>query len=255
MERCRLHAICELIAAFVSVPVGGWSGVDPNSNTGALTSSDTAGKHAPRRSAIFSGRRVTSFSLYLGKRMHAPPAPASITREVSISRSHRPAVPSPVTVPIAPNLATSFLVRDRTSSLSHFTNERERRAVDTMGRILAEAAAQQNVLDAWNTTKSRLAWEPASRAEVQAFTVDLLAHLTAISSHLENRSWTPQPLRRVDIPKSSGGTRTLGTPSLVDRVTERALAAVIARMVDPQLQSSSYGFRPGLGVDDAVEDL
>lgn len=124
-----------------------------------------------------------------------------------------------------------------------------------MGRVLTEAAAQQNVLDAWQTTKSRLAWEPAPNAEIQAFTTNLLAHLTAISSSLRDRSWMPQPLRHIEIATQSGGTRVLGIPTVVDRVTERALAAVITRAVDVRLQSSSYGFRPGLGVADAVEDL
>lgn len=124
-----------------------------------------------------------------------------------------------------------------------------------MGRLLTEAASQQSVLDAWTTTKSRLNWEPAPNTEVQSFTTDLLAHLAEISSSLRNRSWEPRPLWHVEVPKPSGGTRTLGIPTLVDRVTERALAAVITRTVDPRLQSNSYGFRPGLGVDNAVEDL
>ena len=44
-------------------------------------------------------------------------------------------------------------------------------------------------------------------------------------------------------------------PSVRDRVTERAIAAVLVPQVDPHLQPDSFGFRPGLGVADAVRTL
>lgn len=124
-----------------------------------------------------------------------------------------------------------------------------------MGTILDAAADEQNVLDAWNVTRSRFMWEPAPRLEVEDFAANLLSNLTSISVSLRDCSWKPMPLRRVEIPKRTGGTRILGIPTLVDRVTERALGSVVTSTVDARLQPDSYGFRPGLGVDDAVAAL
>ncbi|WP_375292903.1 CRISPR-associated endonuclease Cas1 [Dietzia sp. SYD-A1] len=73
-----------------------------------------------------------------------------------------------------------------------------------------------------------------------------------MSAQLKDGTWTPGPLRRVDIPKASGGLRHLEIPSLLDRVAERAILSVLSPLVDPDLQPDSYGGRPGLGVDNAI---
>lgn len=66
-------------------------------------------------------------------------------------------------------------------------------------------------------------------------------------------SYLPQAVRAVDISKPSGGVRTLGIPTVADRLIQQALLQILQPIFEPEFSESSYGFRPGRNAWQAVQ--
>ena len=81
----------------------------------------------------------------------------------------------------------------------------------------------------------------------------LKGHWPEIRSRLLDGSYTPQPVRRVEIPKASGGVRPLGVPTVLDRFIQQAVMQVLQGEWDPSFSDASYGFRPGRSAHQAVK--
>jgi RNA-directed DNA polymerase len=95
-------------------------------------------------------------------------------------------------------------------------------------------------------------------AGIDGMTVDelpgyLLEHWQSIRAALLEGSYSPQPVRRVEIPKPDGGVRQLGIPTVVDRLIQQAVLQVLDPLYDPTFSNSSYGFRPGRSAHQAVK--
>jgi RNA-directed DNA polymerase len=77
-------------------------------------------------------------------------------------------------------------------------------------------------------------------------------HKERLIASLLDGSYTPQPVKGVEIPKPSGGKRELGIPTVVDRLVQQALLQVLEPLIDPTLSTSSYGFRRGRNAHQAL---
>ena len=80
----------------------------------------------------------------------------------------------------------------------------------------------------------------------------LKVHWPSVKRALLEGRYLPRPVRRVDIPKVSGGIRTLGVPTVVDRLIQQALHQVLQPLFEPTFSEASYGFRPGRRAQQAV---
>ena len=94
-------------------------------------------------------------------------------------------------------------------------------------------------------------------AGIDGMSLDALAphlkeHWPAIRAQLLEGTYKPQPVRRVEIPKGSGGTRSLGIPTVLDRFIQQAVLQVLQADWDPTFSEHSFGFRPKRSAHQAV---
>ena len=118
--------------------------------------------------------------------------------------------------------------------------------------LLRQALARENLVLAWKRVKVN-----KGSAGVDGLSIDdtadyLKTRWPQIRADLLAGRYRPQPVRRVQIPKSGGGMRELGIPTVTDRLIQQALLQVLQARIDPTFSEYSYGFRPGRRAHDAV---
>jgi len=142
--------------------------------------------------------------------------------------------------------AESEMERDEAASARHDREGSGR------GDLLGQALARENLVRAWKRVKAN-----RGSAGVDGLSIDdtadyLKAQWPQIRADLLAERYWPQPVRRVQIPKSGGGMRELGIPTVTDRLIQQALLQVLQPRIDPTFSEYSYGFRPGRRAHDAV---
>jgi len=111
---------------------------------------------------------------------------------------------------------------------------------------------KQLVWDAYQRVKANRGAAGVDGESLAAFEHDLKGNLYKVWNRMSSGSYFPPPVRLVEIPKESGGTRPLGIPTVADRVAQTVVTRVLEPLVEPHFHPDSYGYRPGRSALDAV---
>lgn len=87
---------------------------------------------------------------------------------------------------------------------------------------------------------------------LEKFDEDLSKNLYKIWNRMSSGSYHPEPVKRVEIPKKSGGTRPLGIPTVGDRIAQMTARLSFEPKVEPHFHDDSYGYRPEKSAHQAV---
>jgi RNA-directed DNA polymerase len=129
--------------------------------------------------------------------------------------------------------------------------EQRRKFHSLMGQVLD----LRRLRAAYEAVRSNRGEPGVDGVTVEAFGADLEANLAALVVELRGKSYRPQPVRRVWIPKPDGGQRPLGIPAVRDRVVQQVVVQVLEPIFEAEFSSHSHGFRPGRSTFSALREL
>lgn len=117
-----------------------------------------------------------------------------------------------------------------------------------MERILS----RENLLTALKRVEQNKGSHGIDGMSVKFLRQHLYENWDSLREALRTGNYQPSPVRRVEIPKPSGGVRLLGIPTVTDRFIQQAIAQVLTPIFDPSFSENSYGFRPNRSAHDAI---
>lgn len=109
------------------------------------------------------------------------------------------------------------------------------------------------VWDAFQRVKANGGSAGVDQESIEKFERKLPGNLYRIWNRMASGAYFPPPVRAVDIPKKTGGIRTLGVPTVSDRVAQTAVKMVLEPRLERLFDRDSFGYRPGRSALDAVE--
>jgi RNA-directed DNA polymerase len=121
--------------------------------------------------------------------------------------------------------------------------------------MIQELLTRENLLTALKRVEANKGSHGVDGMSVKALREHILQNWQKLRQALEEGTYEPSPVRRVEIPKPDGkGVRLLGIPTVTDRFIQQAIAQVLNPVFDPQFSEHSYGFRPNRRGHDAVRE-
>ena len=114
--------------------------------------------------------------------------------------------------------------------------------------------SKQEVWEAYREVRANNGAPGVDGQSLDVFEQDLAGNLYKIWNRMSSGTHFPPPVRAVQIPKAHGpGVRTLGVPTVGDRVAQTVVARHLSQRLEPVFHPDSYGYRPGRSAHDALE--
>jgi RNA-directed DNA polymerase len=113
---------------------------------------------------------------------------------------------------------------------------------------------EENLLDSWQYVKKYAAYGVDKVSAVE-FEQDLPSHVASLVERLKRKSYRAKLVRRQYIPKGKGKLRPLGIPATIDKLLQMAVTRILNAIFEQDFLPCSFGYRPGIGAKNAVEEL
>lgn len=121
--------------------------------------------------------------------------------------------------------------------------------------LIDKVYSEKTLQVAWKRVSKNRGAAGVDEVSINRFMGQAPKYLKELREDLCSGRYCPQPVRRVEIPKASGQMRSLGIPTVKDRIVQTALKMVMEPIFENEFLSSSYGFRPGRGCKDALREV
>jgi group II intron reverse transcriptase/maturase len=119
-------------------------------------------------------------------------------------------------------------------------------------QLMEAVVGEENCETALKAVKRNKGAAGIDRMTTEQLEEHLKTNWWILKDKLLRGTYVPAPVKRVEIPKPSGGTRMLGIPTVQDRFIQQLMLQAMTPIFDPHFSEQSYGFRPGRGPQDAV---
>ncbi len=118
--------------------------------------------------------------------------------------------------------------------------------------LIDKVWAPSNLWQAWRHVAEKGGSGGVDGVSIKIFSQDPEARLRELSEDLKAKTYRPHPVRRHYIPKTDGGRRPLGIPTIRDRIVQQALCQILTPIFERVFMESSHGFRPERGTATAI---
>lgn len=124
---------------------------------------------------------------------------------------------------------------------------------ELMNKTKSYTISKKIVYDAFLRVKANKGSAGVDEESIEEFEVNLKDNLYKLWNRLSSGSYFPPAVKAVDIKKKAGGTRTLGIPTVADRIAQMVVKMYFEPSVEPFFHEDSYGYRPNKSAIQALE--
>ena len=121
--------------------------------------------------------------------------------------------------------------------------------------LIDKVYSQKNLELAWEKVRKNKGAAGVDEVTIARFVEREGYYLETLHRKLREGTYRPKPVRRVEIPKPTGGIRKLGIPAILDRVCQQALVQRMEPIFEPNFADCSFGYRPGRSPHKAMREV